>query len=565
VKENCDGSLPVILDDIFFKTLDMKKSLLLRILLTSFAITFLTQINAQPAGYGFGKQLLINSSQVSGSTDLSDFVMLVNFTDNDLRTTANGGNVENASGFDIMFTLADCTTPLDHQIEEYNPTTGELIAWVKVPTVFATSNTNIHMYYGNSSVSADPSTSSVWGAEYAGVWHMNQSPAGTAPQITDYTSNTNNGTANGSMTAADLVSAQIGNGIDFDGSNDFIDCGADASTDIGGDLTVSAWMNSTTASGHIINRGGGWDDPGYSLFLLNNGIRIELQRAGEKDIVDNGIGINAWRYVALTYNGTSNTIRCYIDGIQQTNTGNHTGPIGSPVENLNIGRKEQNGFYFNGIIDEGRVISAERSADWILTEYNNQNSPSTFYTKSAEFTASNLCSTLPVELLEFSVQPINKIDALLDWTTASELNNDFFVVQKSINGYEWTDIAKIKGAGNSAQKRNYKYVDNNVTTLVTYYRVKQVDFDGSIHFFDTKSFRRDNGEIAASIYPNPTTNFFVVKPVVNETVRVYDITGKLMIEAVALANKELTVNITRLSAGTYFVKRNSEIEKLIKY
>ncbi|MFK8045558.1 MAG: LamG domain-containing protein [Crocinitomicaceae bacterium] len=182
---------------------------------------------------------------------------------------------------------------------------------------------------------------------------------------------------------------------------------------MGGDLTVSAWMNSSSVSGHIINRGGGWNDPGYSLFLLSNTIRIELQRTGEKDIVDNGVSINAWLYVALTYNGTTNVIRCYIDGVQQGNTGNHTGPIGTPVENLNIGRKEQNAFYFDGIIDEGRVISAERNAEWMLTEYRNQNTPNSFYTKSVEYGAASLCWTLPVEFLDFAVKPVNNSDALV--------------------------------------------------------------------------------------------------------------------------------------------------------
>ncbi|MFK8045559.1 MAG: DUF2341 domain-containing protein [Crocinitomicaceae bacterium] len=189
----------------------LKRFLLATIILVSF-----TSIHAQPPGYNFGKQLFINSSEVSGSTNLLDFVMLVNFTDADLRTTANGGNVQNTNGYDIVFTLGDCSTLLDHQIEEYNPVTGEYIAWVKIPTLFATSNTNIHMYCGNSAVATDPPTTSVWGAEYAAVWNMNQSPAGTSPQLTDYTSNTNDGIANGSMTATDLVPSQIGNGIDFD-------------------------------------------------------------------------------------------------------------------------------------------------------------------------------------------------------------------------------------------------------------------------------------------------------------------------------------------------------------
>jgi len=132
------------------------KNLLIFTLLFSPLITL-----AQPAGYSYGKQLLVNSAQVSGATNLTDFQMLVSFTDTDLRTIANGGHVSHANGYDIIFTLADCGTVLDHQIEKYIATTGEYIAWVKIPTLLVASNTNIHMYYGNAAVSTDPSSTSL--------------------------------------------------------------------------------------------------------------------------------------------------------------------------------------------------------------------------------------------------------------------------------------------------------------------------------------------------------------------------------------------------------------------
>ncbi|MFK8038290.1 MAG: DUF2341 domain-containing protein [Crocinitomicaceae bacterium] len=519
---------------------------------------------AQPPGYSFGKQLLVNSAQVAGSTNLTNFVMLVSFTDTDLRTTVNGGNVESSNGFDIVFTLGDCNTLLDHQIEEYNATTGEYIAWVRIPTLLASSNTNIHMYYGNSSVSNDPSTTDVWNSDYAAVWHMNQSPAGSSPQLTDYTANTNDGIANGSMTAGDLVTGRIGNGIDFDGTDDFFDCGSDASTTINNDITVSAWMFSTAASGHVINRGGGWDDPGYSLFLLSNAIRIELQRSGEKDIVDNGITINAWHYVALTYDQSAGTIRCFIDGVQQGNTGNHTGPMGNPVENLNIARKEQNAFYFDGIIDEGRVISAERSADWILTEYRNQNAPNTFYTKSAEFGASNLCWTLPVELTDFTAQEVNNIDAQLNWTTASEINNDYFVIEKSIDANSWFELARVKGAGTSFSTIDYSYIDENLKDKISYYRLKQIDFDGSSSLSKTESVTLKYLRNEFSVYPNPASNQVTIETKGAGTISIRSATGQIINQLIVNNSGSTIINIESLPKGIYFVEFGNTTKKLIK-
>lgn len=524
---------------------------------------------AQPAGYGYGKQVLIQSSQVSGVTDFTDFTALISLIDTDLRTTVNGGHVENTNGYDIVFTLDDCSTILDHQIEKYVPSTGEYIVWVKIPTLYAASNTNIHLYYGNNSVSVDPSTTNVWNIDHGAVYHMNQSPIGTSPQLIDYTANTNDGTANGSMVAGDLVTGKIGDGINFDGSNDFIDCGASTSTSPSGSVTVSAWIFSDGISGHIINRGGGWDDSGYSLFHLSNHIRIELQRIGEKDIVDNAISINNWHYVALTYNITGGTIRCFIDGAQQGNTGTHTGPIGAPVENLNLGRKEQNAFYFDGIIDEARVINTYRSPDWLATEYNNQNSPSTFYTVSSEMVASTFCSVLPIELVSFECSIENdKIN--LNWQTASELNNDYFTIERSKNGFDWNAIKTIDGAGNSSSLLNYSTIDLNPYKRISYYRLKQTDFDGEYSYSNTVSVDIQNvANNKIEIYPNPTSNKITIKgnSFELERINIYNILGENVTNqtlSIENSKQEIVIDLSELSAGIYIVKTKTTANKLYK-
>lgn len=523
---------------------------------------------SQPAGYGFGKQILIQSSQVSGATNLVDFPLLVSFTDTNLRTTSNGGNIENANGYDIVFTLGNCNTLLDHQIEKYEPTTGEYIAWVKIPTLSVSHNTNIHMYYGNSSVIVDPSTTNVWDANHGAVYHMNQSPAGASPQLTDYSANSNDGIANGTMIANDLVTGKIGDAIDFDGSNDFIDCGADASTDPSGSLTLSAWIYSRAASGHIINRGGGWDDPGYSMFHLSNRIRIELQRSGEKDIVDNGISINTWHYVAVTYNFTTGTIRCLIDGIQQGNTGTHTGPIGLPVENLNLGRKEQNGYYFNGVIDEARIIHSFRNNDWIQTEYNNQNVPNLFYIVSSEMTASTLCNVLPIKLLNFNVKVVDKDYVLIDWQTASEINNDYFTIERSFNGIDWEELMRINGAGNSSYLLNYSEIDYTPYNGISYYRLKQTDFDGKFEYSEISSVNV-NDETNFHIFPNPANNQITILAANSEfeEITIYNSLGQnvtILTQQNFENEGKLIIDLSKLSSGIYYLKSKTTAYKVYK-
>ena len=81
-------------------------------------------------------------------------------------------------------------------------------------------------------------------------------------------------------------------------------------------ITVSAWEYSTTGAGHLINRGGGWDDSGYSLFYFNANLRIELNDAGrQKTITDNARPSSpGWHHSAFTWDAASSSIRVYIDG-----------------------------------------------------------------------------------------------------------------------------------------------------------------------------------------------------------------------------------------------------------
>ena len=345
----------------------------------------LVTVNPDPAvdlGYAFKKSIVIDHNKVSGGSDLLNFPVLVNISSSperdQLRTFVNGGHVQNSNGYDIIFTDAN-NNKLDHQVESYDPVTGNLIAWVRLPVLSASVNTTIRMLYGNPQISTDPSVKSVWDPNFRGVWHLN------TIDYSDGTLNGNNGTNFGSADAA----GQIGYGKSFNGTTSYIDAGNNSSLFINNSITVSAWVKCNSApSGHIVNMGGGWSDPGYSLFWLDaTGIRVELQGA-TKSIHDIPLpSFGSWHYIATTWNIISKTINTYIDGILVAGGGDLTfnGPIGNPAQHLEIGKDaNQAGYIFNGIIDEPRVQSISRPAGWIATEYNNQKTPSGFYNISGE-------------------------------------------------------------------------------------------------------------------------------------------------------------------------------------
>ncbi|MDZ4664312.1 MAG: DUF2341 domain-containing protein [Bacteroidota bacterium] len=125
--------------------------------------------------YKYLKRISFNPAQVAGPIDLTNLPAMIKITgDNDLRTVADGGHVESTSGFDVIFTAADGVTLLNFQMEYYTSsaaTGGSYTAWVQISGISTTFSTDIYMYYGNTSIVADQSSTAVW-ANYYGVWHL---------------------------------------------------------------------------------------------------------------------------------------------------------------------------------------------------------------------------------------------------------------------------------------------------------------------------------------------------------------------------------------------------------
>lgn len=136
----------------------------------------------------YRKPITISNSMVADTNQTNFPVLIYLASDSDIASHAQ------SDGDDIMFTSSDGTTKLSHEIEKYTSATGQLYAWVKIPTLSASSNTTLYMYYGNDSCSSQQNATGVWDSNYKGVWHM---PNGTTLTANDATSNANNGTIYG--------------------------------------------------------------------------------------------------------------------------------------------------------------------------------------------------------------------------------------------------------------------------------------------------------------------------------------------------------------------------------
>src|SRR3989344_5646002 len=122
------------------------------LLITLFVLVLIPVSTAEaafPNGYTYRRLIDITDAQISSGPH-TNFPILATTTLADLKTTANGGDVPDTACDNIIFTDSDSPPQLSHEIEKYDPATGELVACVRVPSLAAAST--IYMYYGNSSV-----------------------------------------------------------------------------------------------------------------------------------------------------------------------------------------------------------------------------------------------------------------------------------------------------------------------------------------------------------------------------------------------------------------------------
>lgn len=169
---------------------------------------------------------------------------------------------------------------------------------------------------------------------------------------------------------------------------------------------------------------------------------------------------------------------------------------------------------------------------------------------------------LPVELSSFYAKKIG-LETAINWTTASETNNEFFEIQRSSDGVNFKKIGRIKGHGNSVQNRSYSFMDKHPEKGINYYRIKQVDYDGASSLSKTASVFFETEKIVADVYPNPVNNNTVTltfpKDMDGElTVELFDLSGKLIyqnyIEEVYFDSPTQTLDLQNVTNGIYFLK-----------
>lgn len=236
-----------------------------------------------------------------------------------------------------------------------------------------------------------------------------------------------------------------------------------------------------------------------------------------------GVGTNIGNNCFVVYNGTGSS--CTITGLNNTTN-----------------------YYFS------------------IIEYNGTSSISNYNTNT--YFSSGIVA-LPVKWLGFDANLQHNKKTLLTWQTASEQNNAWFEIEKSTDNYNWNTISKLRGFGNSNSIKSYQYIDevqNN--SNIIYYRIKQIDINGSFSYSVTRIIKIENN-LSIQVSPNPFNSDFKisVESDLNEkiTIQITTLQGKVIVSKQISINagfNELEINdLLNFDANMYILSIESNLNK----
>ena len=398
----------------------------------------------------------------SGQTEnLVDFPVLVV-----LDPTPVTGNIDYAktqdNGEDLRFFASDGTA-LDYDIEAWDES-GKSYVWVKVPLITAGPGTNsITMYYGNATAVTGENAEAVWSNGFESVQLLNDN-------LQDASANSNNGTNFGSTSST----GQVADGQQFDGIDDDINLGSDASVDdiFAGGATVSAWINPSSWGennyGRIFDKSGATlPGAGWALEVASGTQSLLFQQGFSGGVTSwqsaNGsIGLNSWQHVAVTYDSSdpANEPTFYINGVEVGKTIDGTTPTGTALSDagldLHIGNHAMDTVRtFDGSIDDVRLSSEVRSADWIRAQHLGSNNA--LVTFGGEETAPAIGGVLGND-----VDVDNEsLSVILDTGPA---NASSFTLNKD-GTFSYTPNSNFTGTDSFTYKVNDGTTDSNIVTV----------------------------------------------------------------------------------------------------
>lgn len=358
---------------------------------------------AHAATYTYYRSITVTSSAANASGTNANFPMLVSSTLVSWESSSTGAGARiqnlctapngNQEPCDLIFVTStptasggawNCGTSLNFETESYTPSTGSLIDWVNVPTM--ASSAVIYACYDNTSLTTDQShPSSTWNGNYLAVYHF---PG--ALGLNDSTANAHTLANDGSDEPVASTSQYI------DGGALYLSTGVhDLSTGaftMGTTLTVEAWVNRTSTGNMVYVE----KSPINASWVLFNDASLELRGGNSNNTLSATLpSPYVWHHIVGSITGT--TGKLYVDGLIVSS--GTVDAVGNTSTAVHLGTYDDSGFPFAGSMDEVRISNSVLSDNWVFTEYNNQNSPPTFYAIGAETAVSAATVAIPHNII----------------------------------------------------------------------------------------------------------------------------------------------------------------------
>jgi len=398
----------------------------------------------------YRKAITIDHGKIN--SDQINFPLLLDITDNNLKNKAQ------PTGWDIVFTDS-IQNKLSHQIESYDNTTGHLLVWVNIPLLSSTTDTILYMYYGNPTSTDQQNKAAVWDPNHMLVLHLSDS-VGT--NVYDSTVNANNGTASpGGVSKG--ITGQIDGSFTFDGTSGYVEM--PHSNTLAGysqGFTASFWLRLDDISRRqtiLDEYNAGSNQRGWFVEYQSQSLGFFASQDG------NGYGewhasfaptAGLWYHVTIVWE--ANVIpKFYVNGVLIATTGtDNIASIYNALVPLDIGRCPYNAArYLKGGLDEVRVSNRARSATWILTEYNNEQAPQTFYVVGVE------------EVYQTPQAPVIKNQYPPNGATGVQLNPTLSVSVVDYHGDLMNIFFRTNASGTWQGLGNYTSVGNGTYTQTT--------------------------------------------------------------------------------------------------
>jgi hypothetical protein len=346
-------------------------------------LALLLALCAQASGaYSFYRTIDIDPT-LAGASDSSHFRLLVKGTYSYLATTGHGGEVQSASGYDVgFFTSSACTTKLDWQTELYTATDGTVLYHVALPAALShTVITRIYQCTGDASITVDQSnTTGTFSSSHGdiSVYHLGDGSSLSAADAT--------GVFNGTVNGAAATTGAIDGGASFGGSQN-ITMGSLTQADSLTAGAVEFYVSSAAYDGGFAayHSGPSLNNIGASFPAASNGT-MDFYVGANTPIYHStktDWALNTLYSVAYTWDGSN--VKIYVNGAPDSTTSSAAGTVSGSTAPVCLGSYcfgpsgATTGGFLTGKLDEVRISSVARSADYFTARWNNESSPSTFY------------------------------------------------------------------------------------------------------------------------------------------------------------------------------------------